>query len=71
VDRRADANEGPSTTVTPAETPNFGKKQLEGPSGEKASGGNTSQKTYLRPSSFGLRKKDSGGTVPDLHPYTF
>ena len=63
VDRHPDANEGPSTTVTPEQTPKCKKKQLEGRgSGEKMSAGNTSQKTYLKPPSFGLRKRDSGGT---------
>ena len=58
-----DTSEGPSQVVTPEETPKFSKKQLEGrSSGEKMLAGNTSQKTYLKPPSFGLRKRDSGGT---------
>ena len=65
VNRHAstDASEGPSQVVTPEETPKFSKKQLEGrSSGEKMPAGNTSQKAYLKPPSFGLRKRDSGGT---------
>ena len=62
VNRHTDASGGPSTVVTPEETPKFLKKQLEGrSSGEKMPAGNTSQKTYLKPPSFGLRKRDSGG----------
>ena len=53
VNRHTDASEGPSKVVT----------QLEGrSSGEKMPAGNTSQMTYLKPPSFGLRKRDSGGT---------
>ena len=63
VNRHTDASEGPSKVVTPKETPKFLKKQLEGRSfGEKMPAGNTSRMTYLKPSSFGLRKRDSGGT---------
>ena len=65
IDRRADASEGPSTVATPEETPQCVRKQMEGrTSGEKISNaGNASQKSYLKPPSFGLRKRESGGTV--------
>ena len=62
VDRRSYGSEGPSTIATPEETPKCLRKQVEGRlSGEKGSAGNASQKMYLKPPSFGLRKRDSGG----------
>ena len=63
VDRPIESVEGTSRTGTPEDTPKCSKKQVEAQlTCEKLSTTNASQKSYLKPPSFGLRKRDSGGT---------